>query len=308
MSRGACRESPGVPRRDCRRCRPSVLGKGAVARGKQLDVGPVLQGETRKHSCRVSNPLGKARKVFWAAAPVVLLCALPLRAQKLLPASASLDIAPGSVNSGSEPTAVMPSPPETKNDRLFFLLPNYLMVEDQDHFAPLPVKTKFELSAKTMTDPVTISFLGAIALLGQARNSDPSYGQGMQGYAKRYATVYADTGIGTLMTASVFPTILHQDPRYFQRGSGGVWRRTVYAVSQIFVTRSDSGQAQFNYSEIAGNAVAAGISNTYHPKNQRTLGNTLSVWGTDTMLNALCNVAKEFWPDLRRKIRKHDAD
>lgn len=281
----------------------------AVALRKQLNVGPVLGSKARHHPCRVPKPAGKARRIFWATAPVVLFWALPVRAQQLLPASASvLDVAPEPANSGSEPAAVMPSAPEAKNDRLFFVLPNYLMVEDRNHVAPLPAKTKFLLTAKTMTDPVTVSFLGAIALLGQARNSDPSYGQGMQGYAKRYATVYADSGIGTLMTASVFPTILHQDPRYYQRGSGGAWRRAMYSVSQIFITRSDGGKTQFNYSEIVGNAVAAGISNTYHPESQRTFGNTLSVWGTDMMLNAICNVAKEFWPDLRRKIRKHEAE
>ena len=193
-----------------------------------------------------------------------------------------------------------------QNDRLFWILPNYLTVENKKmaHSGPLSAKTKFELSAKTMSDPVTISFIGAMALIGQARNSDPSYGQGVQGYAKRFGTFYADTGIGTLMTTSVFPTLLHQDPRYFQLGSGSTWRRAMYSVSQIFVTRSDSGERQFNYSEIVGNAVAAGISNAYHPADQRTLGNTLSVWGTDVMLNALCNVAKEFWPDIRRKIHK----
>lgn len=288
--------------------RPSVLEKGAVALGKQLDVGPVLKNEGCKHACQVPKTAAIARKIFWAAAPIVFLWVLPLRAQQLLPTSGSfLDWTPAPGSSGSEP-AMIPSAPEAKNDRLFFLLPNYLVVEDGDHLAPLTAKTKFELSAKTMSDPVTISFLGVIALLGQARNSNPSYGQGLQGYAKRYGTVYADTGIGTLMTTSVFPTILHQDPRYFQRGSGGAWRRAVYSVRQIFVTRSDSGKAQFNYSEIVGNAVAAGISNAYHPQNQRTLSNTLSVWGTDMMLNAICNVAKEFWPDLRRKIRKHEAE
>jgi len=257
----------------------------------------------------VSNTNRKARGKFWAVAPLVLLCTLPVHAQQLLPASSSFfDVAPATVSSASKAVPVSPSTPTAQNDRLFFLLPNYLVVEDRDHTAPLSTKTKFVLSAKTMTDPVTVSFLGAIALLGQARNSDPSYGQGLQGYAKRYATVYADSGIGTLMTASVFPTILHQDPRYFQGGSGSTWRRAMYSVSQIFVTRSDSGKEQFNYSEVLGNAVAAGISNTYRPQNQRTLGNTISVWGTDMMLNALCNVAKEFWPDLRRKIRKHEAN
>jgi len=149
-----------------------------------------------------------------------------------------------------------------------------------------------------------VSFLGMLALMGQARNSDPTYGQGFQGLGKRYATVFADTGVSTLMTTSVFPTLLHQDPRYFQLGNGSKWHRVIYSVSRIFITRADSGALQFNYSEIVGNAVAAGISNAYHPESQRTLGNTLGVWGTNIMLNTVCNVAKEFWPDIRRKIHK----
>ncbi len=193
-----------------------------------------------------------------------------------------------------------------KNDRLFFVLADYTFVETQHKFAPLSAKTKFLRSAKTMSDPVTISFIGTIALVGQARDSDPTYGQGLQGYAKRYATFYAGTGIGTPMTTSVFPALLHRDPRYFQLGTGSTRHRIMYSVSRIFVTRADSGAAQFNYSEIVGNAVAAGISNTYHPESQRTLGNTVSIWGADTTLNAACNVAKEFWPDLRGKMHKHE--
>jgi hypothetical protein len=207
------------------------------------------------------------------------------------------------IGHAEEPAASVQPQIGTKNDRLFWVMPNYTTVENQDQFESLPAQIKFKLSAKTMSDPVTVSFIGAIALIGQARNSDPSYGQGLQGYSKRFGTFYADTGIGTVMTTSVFPTLLRQDPRYFQLGTGGAWRRTMYAVSRIFVARADSGELQFNYSEIVGNAVAAGISNTYHPQNQRTLGNTLNVWGTDVMLNMLCNVAKEFWPDIRRKIR-----
>src|SRR5215831_8606697 len=98
------------------------------------------------------------------------------------------------------------------------------------------------------------------------------------------------------MTTSVFPTLLRQDPRYFQLGRGGKWHRAIYSVSRIFVARADSGELQFNFSEILGNAAAAGISTTYHPRSQRSLGNALGVWGTDIMLNTVCNVAKEFWP------------
>jgi hypothetical protein len=201
-----------------------------------------------------------------------------------------------------------PVPPQIapQNRRLFWVLPNYTTVEQREQFTPLSAGTKFKLSAKTMTDPVTVFFIGGIALVGQARNSDPTFGQGFQGYDKRFATFYADTGIGTLMTTSVFPTLLRQDPRYFQLGKRSKWHRALYAASRIFVAASDRGELQFNYSEIVGNAVAAGISNAYHPQSQRTLGNTVSVWGTDTMLNMLCNVAKEFWPDIRRKLHKQN--
>jgi hypothetical protein len=183
-------------------------------------------------------------------------------------------------------------------------MPNYLSVEGPESVPPLSTKMKFKFSEKTMTDPVTLSFLGTLAAIGQASNSNPSYGQELSGYVKRYATLYADTGIGTVMTSSVFPTLLKQDPRYFQLGQGRKTHRVLYAISRIFITRSDAGATQLNYSEILGTGVAAGLSNTYHPQSQRTLGNTLNVWTTNLALNALCNVAKEFWPDVRRKFHR----
>lgn len=243
-------------------------------------------------------------RLFRASAPALLLCAVPIHAQEqsVAPAEGQASV---KASSGIEPrAAAIPSKIAPRKVRLFFVLPNYLIVENRDRFEPLAPKTKFKLSAKTMSDPITISFIGMIALMGQARNSNPSYGQGVSGYAKRYGTFYADTGIGTLMTTSVFPTLLHQDPRYFQLGSGGIWHRAMYSVSRIFVARADNGDLQFSSPEIVGDAVAAGLSNTYHPQNQRTFGNTLSVWGTDILLNAVCNVAKEFWPDLRHKLHK----
>lgn len=248
--------------------------------------------------------LASAGKLFRASAPALLLCAIPMQAQEQPPARPPAPrVAPGEAQASPKVRPRIAPTPAAKNNRLFFVL-SHLTVENRDRFEPLDAKIKFKLSAKTMSDPITISFIGMIALMGQARNSNPSYGQGLGGYAKRYGTFYADTGISTLMTTSVFPTLLHQDPRYFQLGSGGIWHRAMFSVSRILVTRADNGDLQFNSSEIAGNAVAAGLSNAYHPPNQRTLGSTLSVWGTDIMLNAVCNVAKEFWPDLRRKLHK----
>ena len=189
-----------------------------------------------------------------------------------------------------------------KNDRLFGVIPNYTTVENQDRFSRLSTKGKFKLAVDSAFDPYTFPFIGFIALIGQAENSEPSYGQGFEGYGKRYGTAYGDAIIGTFMTTSIFPSMLHQDPRYYQLGEGSFLHRTSYAVSRIVITRSDSRKREFNTSEIAGNLVAAGISNIYHPANDRSIANTLSVWGTDIMWDTVANVAKEFWPDIRRKI------
>jgi hypothetical protein len=251
------------------------------------------------------------RALFLVCTSASLFCASPLRAQQPKPIFTAALIEPPSpelitleeTSSIEAPAAIQPVATPA-SDRLFWIMPNYLTVENHAQIPPLSVKMKFKLSEKTLTDPVTVSFLGALALIGQARNSNPTSGQELGGYAKRYATLFANTGISTVMSTSVFPTVLKQDPRYYQLGSGSPWRRLKYSVRQIFITRSDTGKTQFNYSEILGNGAAAGISNTYLPQNQRTLDNTLNVWGTDLMLNALCNVAKEFWPDLRRKVHR----
>lgn len=256
-----------------------------------------------------NSPSRPARILVPAITFIALFATIPTHAQEPSPAPSDAPlVAPAQEQFAltAEP-AILPSTPVPtevvlKNNRLFYVLANYSTVERHDDFGTLSAKTKFKLSVKTMTDPITVSFLGVIALMGQARDTEPSYGQGLKGYSKRYATTYTDTAIGTLMTTSVFPTLLHQDPRYFQLGTGGKWRRVKYSVSRIVLTRSDSGKTQFNYSEIVGNAVAAGISNAYHPDYQRNFGNTISVWGSDILLHTFCNLAKEFWPDLRHKI------
>jgi hypothetical protein len=206
-------------------------------------------------------------------------------------------------------TADLPDAPQPasaiKNDRIFGVMPNYSTVENQDQFGPISTKGKYMLSVKSTFDPYTFAFIGFASLIGQAENSEPSYGQGLKGYAKRYGTSYADALIGTFMTTSVAPSLLKQDPRYFQLGHGSIWHRAVYSASRMIITRSDSGNRQFNYSEIGGNLVAAGISNLYHPQDERTFTNTMSVWGTDIMWDAVSDELKEFWPDIRRKLAKH---
>jgi hypothetical protein len=107
------------------------------------------------------------------------------------------------------------------------------------------------------------------------------------------------------MTSAVFPSALHQDPRFYQMGEGGFLHRAWYAGTRVLVTRSDSGKAQFNFSEFIGNGMAAAISNAYHP-GPRTLGSNLNIWGTQIGWDAVSYEMKEFWPDVHRfLVRNH---
>jgi hypothetical protein len=107
------------------------------------------------------------------------------------------------------------------------------------------------------------------------------------------------------MTEAIYPTILHQDPRYFRRGTGRGWSRLAYAVGQIFWTHADSGHTQFNFSEVVGNSTAVAISNAYYADN-RTFSNGVSKLGVQLGVDMASNILKEFWPDLDRKFsRKH---
>jgi len=128
----------------------------------------------------------------------------------------------------------------------------------------------------------------------------------MGGYAKRLGTTYGDFAIENMMTEGVFPTLLHQDPRYFRRREGTGRSRLAYAMSRLFITRGDSGKNQFNFSEIAGAGTSLAISNAYYP-DSRTVGNNLSRYGVQLGFDAASNVLKEFWPDLKRKLPQRVA-
>jgi hypothetical protein len=193
----------------------------------------------------------------------------------------------------------------TSHDRLFWALPNFLTLENAENVPPLTPGQKFKVVAQGVFDPMEFVLVGFVAGLGQASDSDSSYGQGAQGYAKRYGTAYGDGAIENFMASAVLPSVLHQDPRYYQLGHGGFRRRAAHALSRVVITRSDSGQTQFNYSEILGAGTAAVISTyTYHPQNERSFGNVATTWVSQMGWDAATYMVKEFWPDLRKKPKK----
>ena len=199
----------------------------------------------------------------------------------------------------------LPSPTSLVSERLFWVLPDFLLIENAKNLPPLSTGAKFKVVARSSFDYIEYPVYGMLAGISQAENSEPGYGRGAAGYGKRYGAAFADGTIESFVTGAILPSILRQDPRYYQLGKGGFWRRTGYAVSCIFVTRADSGSIQFNYSEIVGSALSAGISTySYHPSGQRTVRNSLSVWGTQVGYNTISIVFNEFWPDIHRHFSK----
>ena len=103
----------------------------------------------------------------------------------------------------------------------------------------------------------------------QAQNTFSGYGQGAQGYAKRYGAAFADVAIGTFIGSAILPSLLKQDPRYFYKGTGSTRSRILYAIANSVICKGDNGRWQTNYSNILGNLAAGGISNLYYPAQNR---------------------------------------
>jgi Carboxypeptidase regulatory-like domain len=178
--------------------------------------------------------------------------------------------------------------------RVLGVFPNFYTTYDWNA-PPLGPKQKFELAYKDVTDP--LSFLGAGIIAGyeQGYNIFPGYGQGAQGYAKRYGAAFANHVSGKMIGSVLLPSLLHQDPRYFYHGSGSVPARFLYAIAAAFITRGDNGHWEPNYSHVLGNFAAGGVSNLYYPSSSRGIKLVIATGLLETAGNAGTNIAREFF-------------
>jgi hypothetical protein len=192
---------------------------------------------------------------------------------------------------------------DTGGKRIFGIIPNYRTSPSLKDYKPLTPKEKFRIASQDAFDRGTIVLAAAFAGESQLTNANPSFGQGAEGYAQYFGASYADFVVGDYMTEAIFPTLLHQDPRYFRKGTGGGLSRLGYAAGQIFWTHKDSGGGAFNFSEIVGNSAAVAISNTYYKDNRDAVDN-VSRLGTQIGIDMASNVLKEFWPDILRKFSR----
>ncbi len=186
--------------------------------------------------------------------------------------------------------------------RILYIIPNFRSVSVDEKLPPQTIKDKFTTGALDSFDYSSFIFVAIQAGVAQARNSTPEFRQGAAGYGRYYWHTYADYVDENLWVEFIFPTVLHQDSRYYTLGRGGFVKRLGYSMSRTVITRKDSGHEAFNSSEIFGAGAAAGVSSLYYPSQERTFTKTYEIWLTSIAIDAGSNLFKEFWPDINNKV------
>ncbi len=226
----------------------------------------------------------------------------PARTAGRDPASKGENVPPdASTVPGSERARAEEELKREEKQRILGVVPEFNTINSQNA-ATLSSVQKFQLAFKSVTDPFTFVAAGIDAGLSQWENEYPGYGQGGSGYGKRLGASYADTFDGTMIGNALFPTLLHQDPRYFRKGSGGFIRRVLYAASTTVICKGDNGRWQPNYSNLLGNVAAGGIANLYYPPADRGAGLTFERAFTVSAEGAAGAILAEFWPDVSQRL------
>jgi len=190
-----------------------------------------------------------------------------------------------------------------EHQRVLGIIPIFNMSNIPDAVAMTP-KQKFQLAFRGAIDPVTFLIAGADAGISQAENDYKGYGQGAEGYFKRWGASYVDSFNGSILGNAFFPTLLHQDPRYFRKGTGSFKGRLWYAMLTTVRCKGDNRKWQPNFSNIFGNIAAGGIANLYYPSGDRGVGLTFERAFTVTAEGAIGAVFLEFWPDVSHHLHK----
>ena len=168
--------------------------------------------------------------------------------------------------------------------------------------APLSPGQKFQLALKGSLDPFAFVAAGLDSALSQRANGFRGYGQGALGYGRRFKASYTDNFDASFLGNALFPALLHQDPRYFRKGTGSFSSRLLYSALSTVRCKDDSGQWAPNYSNLLGNVAAGGIANLYYPSSDRGAALTLERALIVTAGGAIGSSFYEFWPDLSRKV------
>lgn len=210
-----------------------------------------------------------------------------------------------SVSLGQSNTCLTaPADPQPKH--ILGVFPNHNTFPCLSPYVPIGVKEKFKIASADALDPGAIAAAGLMAGAAQLFNSNRPFGQEVSGYSRYFAAAYANHVIGDFLREGVFPSLLHQDPRYFRKGSGSAKSRAAYALSRVFRTQTDAGGLAFNSSKVLGSAAEVAISSSYYA-NHRSAEGAAAGFGAQLGGAMAANILKEFWPDLLRKFSGKNA-
>ena len=178
-------------------------------------------------------------------------------------------------------------------------LPHYTSAK----LCTLKLKNKFALFVQDSLDPVVFLSTAFDAGLDQAEDTDPSYGQGAEGYGRRFGAEFAGQASSRFLKDFAYPSIFSEDPRYYRLAHGKVGRRLLHAVEHAVVAHRDNGKQMFNFSEWLGTASTSVLSNTYHPDNRRGFAPAAERVGYSILQDMGFDVLREFWPEISKKFR-----
>lgn len=188
--------------------------------------------------------------------------------------------------------------PGQQPKRILGIMPNFRAVSAGTIPPPPTPKQAFMIATKNSFDYSSFFFVGMTSALAEWTHAHPQLGQGMAGYGRYYWRGFVDKTDGNYLVIFAFPTILHQDPRYYAMGKGGFWKRAFYAASRVAVAKNYEGENVFNASEVVGRGTAQAISLAYYPSQTRTIGGFASKYAYAIGRDALTNAFREFWPDI----------
>jgi hypothetical protein len=214
----------------------------------------------------------------------------------------------GPTNQPDAPSTSAQTKPESKMDAMTapvvnllsaksFMFPN-LAVNNK----PLTPKQKFLLAANNSVSGFTFIGTAAGAGFSQALNLKSGYGQGAEGYFKRWGSGMAFVATSNMIGTFAIASALHEDPRYFVENSGNFRESVRYAVSRVFVCRRDNGTTGTNWAGILGPLGSAGVANTYLPPDYQGVGHTFGNWGIALGISAGTNLLREYWPHINKKL------
>ncbi len=200
-----------------------------------------------------------------------------------------------------------PAPPSSSSEmrqtnRMLWIVPNFAAVSPGVRFTPMTPRQKFWMATEDSFDYSSFVWTGVLAAQSYALDQYPELGTGRVAYGRYYWRGLLDGVSNSYFSEAIVPVLTHEDARYFTLGRGGFFKRLGYALTRVAVTYNDSGRNTFNISEVGGDFASSALSTAYYPPQERGIVKISEGWGTQLESAALNNIAKEFWPDIRKHV------